>query len=351
MKSLYVVGTGGSGKTALCLALALKFAEEGRRVAYFKPVGNVGGSQGRQDEDAVLMKGLLEMASSVEQMVPLSTSPTYLARYERSVDCIAKIKEGFAKVGEGADLVIIEGTTSPELMFSLGLDAGTIARELGSEILTMARLEDDYGLDRLLLVNSYLKSAGAKLVGTIFNSIPAPLIEKAEGIWRPLVEQRGTKVLGIVPARTELTAPTVQEIWDMLGGEVLVGEGQVDQLVEEVVIGAMTPESALSYFRRSFRKAVITGGDRADIAFAALETSTAVLILTGGLYPDVKVLAKAGEKGVPVLLVPGDTYTTIERLHQVVRKLRPADRRGITVACENLERYCQFQPIRQAVQL
>ncbi|MGE5509592.1 MAG: AAA family ATPase, partial [Chitinophagales bacterium] len=174
MKSLYVVGTGGSGKTALCLALALKFADEGRRVAYFKPVGNVGGPLGRQDEDAVLMKGLLEMSAPVEQIAPLTTSPTYLARYERTPDCIARIKESFAKVSEGVDLVIIEGTTSPEMMFSLGLDAVSIARELGSDVLTMAKLEDDYGLDRLLLFNSYLMAAGVNLLGTVFNNIPTP---------------------------------------------------------------------------------------------------------------------------------------------------------------------------------
>ncbi|MDI6871815.1 MAG: DRTGG domain-containing protein [Bacillota bacterium] len=351
MKALYIVGTGGSGKTALCVALALKYADEGRRVAYFKPIGNVGGSPGRQDEDAVLMKELLKMEAPVEQIVPFTTSPAYLTRYERPQQCLATIKECFARVTTGCEVVIVEGTTSPEMMFSLGLDAATLAKEMGAVTLTVARLEDDFALDRTLLVNSYLSAVGVPLLGSVFNNIPLPLIGKAEGFWRPITEARGFKVFGIVPARTELIAPAVREIWDILGGELLVGEENVDVPVEEVVIGAMTPESALSYFRRSFHKAVITGGDRADIALAALETSTSVLILTGGLYPDVKVLAKAGEKGVPVLLVPTDTYSTIERLHQVVRKLHPGDHQGIAIARESYDRYCDLTAISQALGL
>lgn len=70
MKALYIVGTGGSGKTALCVALALKLVDEGRKVAYFKPIGNVGGSAGRQDEDAVLMKELLGMRCRLSRSCP-----------------------------------------------------------------------------------------------------------------------------------------------------------------------------------------------------------------------------------------------------------------------------------------
>lgn len=349
MKALYIIGTGGSGKTALCLALALKYVDEGHKVAYFKPVGNVGGSPGRQDEDAVLMKDLLKMEAPLDTIVPFTVSPAYLTRYERPQQCLVTVKESFAKLSEGADVVVIEGTTSPEMMFSIGLDAGTLAKELGAAALTVARLEDDLGLDRALMVNSYLAVSGVKLLGTVFNNIPHPLIGKAEGFWRPLSEERGFRVFGVVPARTELIAPTVREIWDILGGELLTGEERLGAPVEEIVVGAMRSESALPILRRAFHKAVVTGGDRADIALTALETDTSVLVLTGGLYPDVKVLAKAGERGVPVLLVPTDTYSTIERLHQVVRKLHPGDQRGIAIARESYERHCDLAAIREAV--
>lgn len=72
---------------------------------------------------------------------------------------------------------------------------------------------------------------------------------------------------------------------DALGGEVLAGEEGLEHVVEDIVIGAMAIESALGYLRRTANKTVIIGGDRLEAVLYALETSTAALILTGGLYP------------------------------------------------------------------
>jgi BioD-like phosphotransacetylase family protein len=79
-----------------------------------------------------------------------------------------------------------------------------------------------------------------------------------------------------------------------------------------MLVGAMSVESALSYFRRQPNKAVITGGDRADIQLAALDTSTRCLILTGNLYPSPVVLNRADELGIPVLLADMDTLSAID---------------------------------------
>jgi len=60
----------------------------------------------------------------------------------------------------------------------------------------------------------------------------------------------------------------------------------------------------LRYFRRSVNKAVILGGDRTDLAIAALDTGASLLVLTGGIYPDVQVLNRAEVTGTPILMVP-----------------------------------------------
>jgi BioD-like phosphotransacetylase family protein len=105
----------------------------------------------------------------------------------------------------------------------------------------------------------------------------------------------------------------------------------------------MTIESALKYLRRAANKAVITGGDRADMTLTALESGTSVLILTGGLYPDVSVLSRASEKKVPVILVPFDTFTAIDKLHDISRRLRYDDEQGIRLAKDNVAQFCQWQ--------
>ena len=349
MKSLYVMGAAGSGKTAASVGIALKAREEGLRVSYLKPVGGAPGPAGRMDEDAVLMRHLLGVPAAVEEMVPYSGGPHYLSRYEPGEDHLGRVRKAFERVGHGADAVIVGGAPFPEAMGTLGLDAVSVASALGSSLLLLSRVESDRSVDSAVAYWRWARSAGVDVVGVILNNVPRPLLDKADGVYRPYLEAAGCPVVGIIPRRAEIAAPTVREFHEVLGGEVLAGEEGMDLLVEEVLVGAMTTETALHYFRRALNKAVITGGDRTEIALAALETSTSVLILTGGLYPSVNVVARAAEKGVPVLLVHHDTYTAIEMLHGVSRRLKPEDAAGIALARENVERYCEWKAIRRAL--
>jgi BioD-like phosphotransacetylase family protein len=88
------------------------------------------------------------------------------------------------------------------------------------------------------------------------------------------------------------------------------------------MVGAMSVESALAYFRRKPNKAVITGGDRPDIQLAALETSTKCLILTGNLQPNPIIVRRAEDVGVPMVLVRQDTLTTVEKIERFFGKTR-----------------------------
>jgi len=349
VKTIYVMGTMGSGKTAVCLALALRFRDEGKKVAYFKPIGVSPGPERLEDEDALLMKEVLGMPQPLERIVLFHSSPHYLTRYRKGGEHLEAVIGAFKEVSAGADVVIVEGITSPHVMLSLGLDAPTIAGAIGAKVLMVNRIENDYSLDTALSYNDYVTSRGLSIIGTIFNNIPRPWLDKVKGIYVPIMEDHRYNVLGVIPKRVEIAAPTVAEFVDALGGEVLTAEDRLDLLIEEVLVGAMTTESAFTYLRRSANKAVITGGDRADLALAALETGTSCLVLTGGLYPDVRVVARAEDKRIPIILVHYDTYSTIERLQQVSRKIKPGDQRAIRVACESFETYCNWPEIARRV--
>lgn len=348
MKNLYIIGTAGSGKTAVSLGLALKFQEQGHRVAYFKPVGHPAGVKGQEDEDGLLMQQVLGLPHPLETIVPFPVGSSYLSG-NRHAAALEQIAEAYRQVSEGADIVIIGGAEYPYILSCLGADALALALHFRAAVLFTVQIKNDFSLDEIIFFNQHFFRAGVNVLGNIFNNVPRPLLAKTEGVYRTLLNERGYRTLGIIPSRPEIACPTVAEYYEVLGGEILTGEDRLDRLVENVVIGAMTMESALGYLRRSPNKAVITGGDRADVALAALETSTAVLILTGGLYPDVKVIARAGEKRVPVILVHYDTFTTIEKISEIERRIRPADRRSIDMARENVEKYCDWAAILEAL--
>jgi BioD-like phosphotransacetylase family protein len=350
LKNIYILGTPNSGKTSVGLGLALKFRQEGCRVAYFKPVGSYTGANFREDEDALLMKEVLQMEHPLENIVPYIAGPSYLSSHSNPCESLRNIRKAYDSIASGSDLVIIGGAGFPHIMGCLGLDASSLALELQAVPLYIIRIENDYSLDQAILINSYMACKGAPVLGNVFNNVPRPLLAKTEGIYKPVLQERGQRILGTIPCMPEVTSPTVNEYYGVLGGEVLAGKEKMDRIVEDIVIGAMTAESALGYLRRAANKAVITGGDRSEVALAALETNTSALILTGGLYPDVKVIARAEEKGIPLILVHYDTYSTIESMSAVGRRITAGDEKAIKTAVESTEKHVEWQYILKSLQ-
>jgi len=347
MRSLFITGMAGSGKTAIAIGLALKFRQEGYRVAYFKPVGSSG--TGGRDPDARLAREILDLKTPAETIVPCAAGPSYLSRNKKQ-EWMKAIAAAYREISRDVDIVIIDGATFPYLLAADEMDSVSLAEKLGSVVLNVIKVKNDFDLDFAVFFNSFLAGRGIACAGNLFSHVQRPLLAKTDGVYRPVLDEMGYRTVGIIPARPEIASPTVAEFYEALGGEILTGEDRMDLLVEDVIVGAMTMESALQYLRRAANKAVVLGGDRADLALAALETNTSALILTGGLYPDVKVVARATEKGVPVLLVHFDTYTVIERIAEVSRHIKPGDTRGVRVALENIEQYCNWREILAVLQ-
>ena len=345
MKNLYITGMAGSGKTAVALGMALKLKNEGYNVTYFKPIGNQSKFNGNQDNDALLMSEILKIDTDIKNIVPFSIGPSYLSVFKNRELTLEGIKEAFRIVSEGKDIVIIEGAAFPYVGAACGFDVISLAGQLNAFVLNIIKIENDLSVDKAIFLNNYLVSKGRKNMGHIFNNVPRQLLSKTEGVFKQILESTGCENYGIIPMRAEFALPTVSEYYEALGGELLFGEDKLNLIVEEILVGAMTTESALQYMRRLANKAVVIGGDRADLALAALETNTSALILTGGLYPDVKVVSRAAEKGVPVILASSDTYTTIERISKVARQIHSYDSTGINIAVENIVQYCDWQKL------
>lgn len=345
MGNLYFVGTAGSGKTAIILGLALELKEHGLRVGYFKPVGIPPDAVGVEDRDAVLMREVLSLNLEVREITPLALGGYYISTYKDPERCRQLVRDAYAKVKAAADGVLIDGAARPWGMAAFNLDAMSLAQEFNATMVYILRPANDRSLDEAVFFARCAREQEVGFAGVVFNNVPRVLLAKTEGIYREILEENGIETLGIIPSQPELSAPTVAEYYEALGGDILTGENKLGQIVEDVLVGAMTIESALGYFRRSANKAVVTGGDRTEIALAALETDTAALILTGGFYPDVKVLARAAEKGVPVILVHFDTYTTVGKLAEISRVIHPGDKDAITLAHESVVAHCNMDKL------
>ncbi len=323
--NVYVTSTQTfSGKTALCVGLLSRFKRDGFHVGYIKPVSTTARIVGDQvmDEDAHFVKYTFGLAESLETMSPVILTDrrvgAILAGEAENLD--AHVQTAYQTIARDKDIVVLEGGGSLREGWIVNLAPPQVAKLLEARTLVLVPYDHDLQLvDDLITARARL---GESLIGAVINRVPPHRIDFVENQVKPYVERHSVPIFAILPRQRVLLSVSVAELADKLGGEVLCSHHAVDGLVETLMVGAMSVDSALTYFRRKPNKAVITGGDRPDIQLAALETSTRCLILTGNIRPNPLILGRAEEVGVPVILTRHDTMAAVETIETFFGKTR-----------------------------
>jgi BioD-like phosphotransacetylase family protein len=353
-KSLYIVSTEPyTGKSAICLALALAFRDEGYAVSYFKPIGAslMSFGEGYIDEDAYVAWGALAIDAPWEYASPvLLTDELRAAPLSGPVEGLeSTILEAFEYLSANHDLVVMEGLARTFDGQALGLSAVQIARLTDAAVMPVVGYRPDLDLDSILLSQQIFKE---RLVGITINGAPARLVCSITETLTPFMERHGIRLLGVAPRDQVLRSITVRNLTEELGGEVLCSGECLDDLIETFSLGAMSGEAAFRFFQRKANKAVITGGDRSDVIMAALRTSTKAIILTGNLRPAVRVLSAAADAKVPVILVKDDTLTTTAKVERAIGHVRLSSPKQIARLKETKADYAgMVQSLREALKL
>ena len=352
MVNLYITSNEAySGKTVIALGLSLILKRRGYRVGYYKPISlsTVRIDDKFVDSSIILMKHVLEMPQPYNAISPISIETTY-----KYLDVLTQldgnyvlkiIEENFHKYYKEYDIVLINGFRT---LTYCGLPGKVceydVAKLLSSNILIVVKAVNEEALGDILTLKSLCMEKNLKVLGVILNMTKHHILSRINVIEK-LLRSINIKLYGIIPEISELLNPTLKEVVNYLKAEVLTCRDRLDTTYENILIGAMTPDLALTYFRRIPSKIVITGGDRADIILTALETDTKAIILTGGVTPSYRVLAKAEELGVPLLLVPYDTYTTISRVREISGKIKPEDVKRINLVEKVFTKYVNYEEL------
>lgn len=323
MASLFIVSTETfSGKTALAAGLMQHLRRDGYEVGYLKPVSTTPRVAGTRlaDADAQFIKETFDLAAPLSEIVPVKLTASTMEKALRGEgDLPAQVKTAFEAISANSDVVIVEAGGDLGEGGLVGVSAPEIAELLDLPALIVTRYTDRLTGDDLLLAHRIL---GRRLIGAVVNAVPSRELDLFSKAVVPILEARDVPVLGLLPRERLLTAATVRELADGINGRILAAEEHTEALVENLSVGAMGVDNALAYFRRKPNKAVITGGDRADIQLAALQTSTRCLILTGNLHPSPLIIAKAEELGVPIVMSQRSTLETVETINQFFGRTR-----------------------------
>lgn len=340
-KNIVISGETFSGKTLVALGIASRLRAEGKSVSYFKPIGEksygISTSGQNVDEDAAIMKEILGMNADLKCICPIVRTMSGIDEFLKiGHDMLfTRISNCYSEISQGMDYVIIEGTKAPWHMLHVGLSTAQIAKELDAQVVCLVNFPDITCIDDILLQLDFFKAHGVERIGIVLNMVPPMLKTTISEKVEPFLKDNGLGYCGVIYTNRDLFSPTIRDILRVLEGEMILGQDKVDTLIESFLVGSMSPENALKWFRRSADKAVITSGDRSDICLAALETDTNLLILTGGLGPDIRTLSRARELGVPIMMTAHDTYSTSRLVDGLVGTITAENKEKI-VAVERI---------------
>jgi len=339
----------GSGKSATILGLTYHLQAKGYKVGYGKPIGTfttkeLPESAEHGEADVDFIQQTLNLPSSLLRPTLLNLDRAALQRRlsgEDKADYSTKLEE-YKKIIEG-DLVLLEAPANTAEGTIFGLSLEQMADNLDAPILLVMRFGSLLVVDHILMAKNRF---GDRLLGVVINDIPDDQYETAIEILHPYLEEQGIPVFALMPENRTLRSVSVSELVDQLGATILSCPENIDLskvMVEELKIGAMDVNSAQSYFRKSYNKAVITGSSRIDLQFAALETSTNCLILTGRPYISDDVAHKAMELGVPVLAVSKDTLSTVSIIESCLGQVRLHEGVKVTSICDMMGKHFNFE--------
>lgn len=313
------------GKSFLSIGFIQKLKKEGKNFAYFKPIGVPKSAfTNKADPDVgFILNTVYQTDHPYDFISPISIPDAYyidLIDATRKEESLEKIKNAYDEISKNMDYVIIEGNPSIRKFIRIGLDDVTIAQMLGiNKLIYVCKKSSDRVIDNIFFTRKYFESRNVNIRGLIFNKIEFEYIARIKELTEDHIKKYDIPILGLIEKSVELFSPRVNEIKEQIGGELINEQASpgLDNLVTTFLIGAMNAQSALKYLRQVKRAAFITGGDRTDLAMAALEQEVSTLILTGFIQPDMSVITLANNKGIPIILSPSDTYTTMRNLERL----------------------------------
>lgn len=335
-RSVYVTGIGrGDGRQVVELGVMELLTRRIDRVAVFRPLAHDG-----PDPLLDLLRSRYRLTQPPGTMVGLGYDEAAVLQAEKGTDeLVSRLVERFHEVSRGYEAALVLGTDYADtgLPAELALNA-RLANELGAAVLpVVAGLDQSAGSVVAEVRNAHhaFTSLGCEVVATIANRVrDGHTAQAARTLSRHLPEP-----VYVLPEEPALSAPTVQQIVDELGAQVLLGDpaGLARDCRDFVFGGAMLPTFLPALTDGCL---VVTPGDRADLIVGALASHSAGAPPIAGLLltlderpgPETLQLADRLAPGTPVLAVPGGSFPTAGELVTLQGKLNAANPRKAEIA-------------------
>lgn len=362
-KRIFIAATmQNDGKTTMSLGLIRSLRKKvGEDIGFIKPIGQrYLIEQGyKVDEDSVLINEVCGIKKHIKDMSPIAIERGFAANYIKKPDrekLVNKIKKSFSIVSNEADLVIIEGTGHAGVGSVFDLSNAAVAKLLKSDVILISRGGVGRPIDEIMLNKALFDKEGVRVLGVIINKVLPEKYDKISSTVRKGLQRKGVRVLGVVPYQKMLSIPSIGQIQEETGADLLWGKEYLERLADNIIVAAMEPYDILNYLKD--RVLVITPGDREDVMMTILSAQLAGgekefdvvgMILTGGIMPHQEVMKIIKRTEIPILFSKEDTYRVAARVHDRTVKIRPEDKEKIDLVVNLTEDYVDINYIAKAL--
>jgi phosphate acetyltransferase len=324
-RSVYVTGIGrGDGRQVVELGVMELLTRQVDRVGVYRPLVH-----DTPDRIYELLRSRYRLAQDPATVYGMGYEEAAELQAEQGQEALtARLVEGYLRVAADYDTVLILGSDFAEtnLPAELGVNA-RLANECGASVLVViggrAQSAESVVAEVRNAHHAYT-NLGCDVIAIVANRVEAAEAgEIAERL--ALVPDVPVYVLPDEPA---LAAPTVAQIAETLGAEVLLGDdaGMARDALDFVFGGAMLPTFLPKLTPGCV---VVTPGDRADLIVGALAAHSAGSPPIAGLLltlderpgPDILRLANRLAPGTPLLAVSTGSFTTAAGLFTLDGKL------------------------------
>ena len=352
MKKIFISATRqNDGKTMVSMGLFKAFQKRFGSVAYMKPVGQqykvIDGQ--KIDKDAVLFHSVYGLKDPLIHMSPIAVPSGFTENYIMNPNrelLVNQITNAYTELTKDKEFLLIEGTGHAGVGSVFDMSNGDVAKLIGSKVVLVSLGGIGRSIDEIMLNKSCFDKVGVEIIGVIVNKVKKDKYDKVYPIVKKGLARHNIELLGMVPFETNLSKPTIVEIKEELGADLLSGANGLHNPVEKVVIGAMEPHDALDYLVQN--TLLIVPGNREGLIMTALfgnmlqtktNFSVSGIVFTAGIRPNQKILDLIRQTDIPLMIVNDDSFMVTTKINNMLVKLRSEEQDKIKTIHHLVEQY------------